>query len=79
MTPDQHATRAQELVAEAEQAYGDLRLDVESGGKVDDTLWRFLDTTIQLGQLHAALAQRPAPEAEVSQDDRHDVARRDDR
>ena len=60
MTPEQHATRAQELVVEAEQMYGDLRLDVEGGGDVDDALWRFLDTTIRLGQLHATVALRPA-------------------
>jgi hypothetical protein len=59
MTPDEHAVRAEELAAEAEEVYADLRLDVEAGGAVDDTLWRFLDTTIRLGQLQASLAQRP--------------------
>ena len=57
MTPDGHAVRAAELAAEAEDLYSDLRHDVESGGKVDDALWRFLDTTIRLGQLHAALTR----------------------
>lgn len=51
--------RAEELAAEAEELYADLRLDVEAGGAVDETLWRFLDTTIRLGQLHASLVQRP--------------------
>ncbi|MDP9793820.1 hypothetical protein J2S43_002332 [Catenuloplanes nepalensis] len=58
MTPEQHATRAEELVAEAEQLYGDLRLDVETAGKADQALWGFLDTTVRLGQLHATLALR---------------------
>jgi hypothetical protein len=61
MTPDEHAVRAEELAAEAEELYADLRRDVEAGGAVDDTLWRFLDTTISLGNLHASAAQRPAP------------------
>jgi len=63
MTPEQHATRAEELAAEAEQQYGDLRLDVETVGNVDKTVWGFLDTTVRLGQLHAMLAlqqSRPA-------------------
>jgi hypothetical protein len=68
MTPEQHATRAEELAAEAEQLYGDLRLDVETAGNVDQTIWRFLDTTIRLGELHAALARQysPAASAEIS-------------
>lgn len=64
MTPEQHATRAEELSAEAEQLYGDLRVDVENTGEVDQTVWGFLDTTLQLGQLHATLALRPAPPGE---------------
>jgi hypothetical protein len=68
MTPEQHATRAEELAAEAEQLYGDLRLDVETAGNVDPTIWGFLDTTIRLGQLHAALARQysAAASAEIS-------------
>jgi hypothetical protein len=58
MTPGQHAARAEELVAEAEQLYSDLRLDVEADGNVDQTIWGFLDTTVRLGQLHATLALR---------------------
>jgi len=58
MTPEQHAARAEELVAEAEQLYGDLRHDVEADGNVDQTIWGFLDTTVRLGQLHATLALR---------------------
>ena len=62
MTPEQHGTRAEELAAEAEQLYGDLRHDIESTGNVDKTVWGFLDTTVRLGQLHAALALRqPMP------------------
>jgi hypothetical protein len=56
MNQEQHATRAAELVAEAEQLYADLRRDIEAGGNVDQSVWGFLDTTIRLGQLHAALA-----------------------
>ena len=63
MTPEQHATRAEELAAEAEQLYGDLRLDVETGGNVDQAIWGFLDTTIRLGQLHAGLAQQHSARA----------------
>ncbi|GAB7036716.1 MULTISPECIES: hypothetical protein [Catenuloplanes] len=59
MTPEQHATRAEELVAEAEQLYGDLRGDIENADRVDQALWGFLDTTVRLGQLHATLALRP--------------------
>ncbi|GAB7045810.1 hypothetical protein [Catenuloplanes indicus] len=58
MTPEQHATRAEELVAEAEQLYGDLRVDIENADKVDQALWGYLDTTVRLGQLHATLALR---------------------
>lgn len=60
MTPDQHQVRAQELAAEAEQAYADIRLQVEGGDGIDEPVWRYLDTTIQLGQLHATLALRKA-------------------
>jgi hypothetical protein len=67
MTPEQHATRAEELAAEAEQLYGDLRLDVENTGDVDQTVWGFLDTTLQLGQLHATLALRPPHPADPPQ------------
>jgi hypothetical protein len=56
MTPEQHAIRAAELAAEAEQSYADVRAQVENGGNIDDPVWRYLDTTIQLGQLHATLA-----------------------
>ncbi|MFI7598855.1 hypothetical protein [Actinoplanes sp. NPDC049681] len=66
MTPEQHAARAEELVAEAEQLYSDLRLDVEAGGNVDQTIWGFLDTTVRMGQLHATLALRH-PRAEHQQ------------
>lgn len=58
MTPEQHAVRAEELAAEAEQLYVDVRLEVEGGDDIDETVWRWLDTTIQLGQLHATLALR---------------------
>ena len=58
MTPDEHGVRAEVLAAEAQQLYADLRADVESGDNADESLWRFLDTTIRLGQLHAALALR---------------------
>ena len=61
MTPDQHQVRAQELAAEAEQAYADIRLQVEAGDDIDEPVWRYLDTTIQLGQLHATLALRRPP------------------
>jgi hypothetical protein len=62
MNPEQHATRAEELAAEAEQLYSDLRVDVEAAGNVDQTIWGFLDTTVRLGQLHATLALRqPIP------------------
>jgi hypothetical protein len=60
MTPDQHAVRAEELSAEAEQLYADIRLEVEAGDDIDEPVWRYLDTTLQLGQLHATLALRPA-------------------
>jgi hypothetical protein len=58
MTPEQHAARAEELVAEAEELYSDLRFDVEADGDVDQTIWGFLDTTVKLDQLHATLALR---------------------
>lgn len=61
MNPQQHANRAEELAAEAAQMYTDLRRDIEAGDPVDDTIWRFLDTTVQIGQLHAALALRTLP------------------
>lgn len=61
MTPEQHAVRAQELAAEAEQSYADLRSEVEAGDRIDEPVWRYLDTTIQLGQLHATLALRAVP------------------
>lgn len=61
MTPDQHAVRAEELAAEAEQLYADVRLEVEAGDDIDEPVWRYLDTTIQLGQLHATLALRTPP------------------
>jgi hypothetical protein len=67
MTSEQHATRAAELAAEAEQLYGDLRLDVETGGNVDQTVWGFLDTTVRLGQLHATLALRDSRSAPATQ------------
>ncbi|MEU4424032.1 hypothetical protein AB0F81_25670 [Actinoplanes sp. NPDC024001] len=68
MNPEQHATRAAELVAEAEQLYADLRHDVEAGGKVDQAVWGFLDTTVRLGQLHATLALRqPAAANEATE------------
>ncbi|WP_033345010.1 hypothetical protein [Catenuloplanes japonicus] len=60
MTPEQHATRAEELAAEAEQVYGELRHDIETAGNVDQTVWDFLDTTVRLGQLHATLSLRPS-------------------
>jgi hypothetical protein len=56
MTPEQHAIRAAELAAEAEQMYTDVRAQVEASDDIDDPVWRYLDTTIQLGQLHATLA-----------------------
>ncbi|MDI6102217.1 hypothetical protein QLQ12_26725 [Actinoplanes sp. NEAU-A12] len=58
MTPEQHAVRAEELAAEAEQLYVDVRLEVEAGDDIDEPIWRWLDTTVQLGQLHATLALR---------------------
>ncbi|MEU4626844.1 hypothetical protein AB0G04_43560 [Actinoplanes sp. NPDC023801] len=61
MNPHQHANRAEELAAEAGQMYTDLRRDIEAGTGVDETMWRFLDSTVRLGQLHASLALRTLP------------------
>ena len=54
MTPDQHRARAEQLAATAEKIYTDINTTI------DQTAWRHLDTTIRLGQLHAALAALPA-------------------
>ncbi|WP_433796507.1 hypothetical protein [Actinoplanes sp. CA-252034] len=66
MTPEEHAARAEELVAEAERLYQICLVDYETNVNEDDHSEEpyvpgadlaMLTATTQLAQAHAALAQ----------------------